>query len=273
MQNALINGTGLGLRTAFLKELVDTNEVPFDFLELAPENWLGIGGWRAHALRKLSERFPLSAHGLSLSIGGMNPFDTRFLKQLRQFFKEYGIQQYTEHLSYCTDAQGYLYELLPLPFTEEAVRHVSSRIRYVQDYLGMRIAFENSSYYYLAAQEMSEIEFINAVIAESDCDLLLDINNLYVNSINHHYQAEDFISALPAHRIQLVHIAGHEQTGSNLLIDTHGSPVCSEVWALLQSLYQSKAAVPTLLEWDQNIPPLTELMLEVQAIKVLQANR
>lgn len=267
-----IAGTGLGLRTGFLKELINNSDIAFNFLELAPENWLGIGGWRARALSTIRERFPLSAHGLGLSIGGVNPVDTQFLDQLMLFFKQYDIKQYTEHLSYCSDDQGYLYELLPLPFTEEAVKHVSARIRFVQDYLGMRIAFENSSYYYCPAREMSEIDFINAVLAEADCDLLLDINNLYVNSINHQYEAKEFIIRLPAHKIQLVHVAGHEPVDNNLILDTHGSPVCPQVWELLLFLYQQKGILPTLLERDQNIPEWSELMRETRAIQQLQSN-
>ncbi|MCE3045738.1 DUF692 domain-containing protein [Legionella sp. 16cNR16C] len=267
-----IAGTGLGLRTGFLKELINNSDIAFNFLELAPENWLGIGGWRARALSTIRERFPLSAHGLGLSIGGINPVDTQFLDQLMLFFKQYDIKQYTEHLSYCSDDRGYLYELLPLPFTEEAVKHVSARIRFVQDYLGMRIAFENSSYYYCPAQEMSEIDFINAVLAEADCDLLLDINNLYVNSINHQYEAKEFIIKLPAHKIQLVHVAGHEPVDDDIILDTHGSPVCPQVWELLLFLYQQKGILPTLLERDQNIPEWSELMRETRAIQQLQSN-
>jgi len=186
------------------------------------------------------------------------------------FLKEYGIRTYTEHLSYCSD-HGHLYDLMPIPFTEEAVHYVANRIKLVQDILEQRIAMENVSYYAAPHQEMSEIEFLNAVIAEADCDLLLDVNNIYVNSINHRYDPSEFLRQLPGERTQYIHVAGHFDEAEDLRVDTHGAPVISPVWSLLKEAYELFGPVPTLLERDFNFPPLEELLAEVDHIKALQA--
>jgi len=160
---------------------------------------------------------------------------------------------------------------MPIPFTEEAVQHVAGRIRQVQDVLGQRISMENVSYYCAPQQEMTEIEFINAVIAEADCDLLLDVNNIYVNSINHHYDAMEFLKQLPAGRATYVHVAGHYDEATDLRVDTHGADVIDPVWDILEAAYQHFGAMPTLLERDFNIPPVAELLSEVQTIRDMQA--
>jgi uncharacterized protein (UPF0276 family) len=173
-------------------------------------------------------------------------------------------------LSYCSD-DGHLYDLLPIPFTEEAVRYVAARIRRVQEILGQRIAIENVSYYAAPGKEMEEIDFLNAVLQEADCDLLLDVNNIYVNSINHRYDAGIFLKQLPAERIRYIHIAGHYQEAEDLIVDTHGADVIDPVWQLLETTYQHFGVIPTLLERDFNLPPLAELLREVETIRVLQS--
>ncbi|MBK5971293.1 MULTISPECIES: HvfB family MNIO-type RiPP peptide maturase [Thiorhodovibrio] len=263
-------GAGLGLRRSFLSDLAEAPPVgQVDFYEIAPENWIGVGGRKGRLLHALTERFPFVCHGLSLSIGGAAPVDTNFLRQLKGFLDQHGVEHYTEHLTYCAD-DGQLYDLLPIPFTEEAVQHVAARIRQVQDILERRIALENASYYAAPGQQMSESDFIRAVLTEADCDLLLDVNNIYVNSINHGYDPLAFLHSLPGERIRYGHIAGHHAEAEDLRIDTHGAEVIDPVWALLDAAYQAFGVFPTLLERDFNIPPLDEMLREVDHIRAIQ---
>ncbi len=264
-----VEGTGLGLRRTLLGPLAEANPSQIDFMEIAPENWIGVGGTLGKQLRHFTERYPFVSHGLSLSIGSPSPLDMDFLAKLKGFLKDHNIRTYTEHLSYCSDT-GHLYDLLPIPFTEEAVKYVAERIRIVQDTLEQRIAMENVSYYAAPGQEMAEIDFINAVLEEADCDLLLDVNNIYVNSINHRYDAEAYLKALPAERVVYMHVAGHYQEAEDLIVDTHGADIIDPVWQLLDKTYEHLGAVPTLLERDFNIPPLAELLQEIDTISSMQ---
>ncbi len=238
-------------------------------MEVAPENWIGVGGRLGHQFRAFTERYPFVCHGLSLSIGSPAQLDFELLSRVKAFLDQHQVRYYTEHLSYCSD-HGHLYDLMPIPFTESAVHYVSGRIRQVQDFLGRRIAVENVSYYAAPQQEMSEIDFINAVIAEADCDLLLDVNNIYVNSINHRYNAEEFLAQLPGERVVYAHIAGHYKEADDLRVDTHGADVIDPVWHLLDVAYQQFGIVPTLLERDFNIPPVPVLLEEVARIRQSQ---
>ncbi|MFN3841761.1 MAG: DUF692 domain-containing protein [Rehaibacterium terrae] len=260
---------GLGLRRALLGPLGEAAPGDFDFLECAPENWIGIGGRLGERLRELSARHPLVCHGLSLSLGGAEPLDETFLTRVRRFLDEHRVPIYSEHLSYCAD-DGQLYDLMPIPFTEEAVRHVAARIRQAQDIVGRRIAVENVSYYAAPFQGMDEIDFLNAVLAEADCELLLDVNNVFVNAVNHRYDAVDFLRRLPGERIAYVHIAGHYDEADDLKVDTHGASVKPDVWALLAEAYRLYGVRPTLLERDFNFPPFDELLAEVATIRRLQ---
>lgn len=272
------SSAGLGLRRALIGALqaasVDDAAVGPDFLECAPENWIGVGGKLGAALDELATRHPLTCHGLSLSLGGTEPLDEGFLARIGGFLERHQVSLYSEHLSYCSD-DGHLYDLLPIPFTDEAVLHVAARIRRVQELLGRRIAVENVSYYAAHApvdgvQALNEIEFINAVLIEADCDLLLDVNNVYVNSINHGYDALDFISRIPSQRIVSYHVAGHFDEADDLKVDTHGAAVKREVWDLLSQAYRLHGVRPTLLERDFNFPPLAVLLEEVASIRRLQ---
>jgi len=269
----MLTGAGLGLRRALLGPLQAYNPETISeivsFMEVAPENWINVGGQRRKFLNYFTDRFPFVCHGLSLSIGGPSPLDRTFIHQLRQFMDDYEIQAYSEHLSYCTD-DGHLYDLMPIPFTEEAVSYVAGRIGQVQDILGRRLAIENVSYYAAPGAELSEIDFINAVIAEADCDLLLDVNNIYVNSVNHSYDPLEFLRALPGDRIAYGHIAGHFNEAEDLIIDTHGANVIGSVWDLLDKAYELFGVFPTLLERDFNLPPIAELLSEVQQIRNIQ---
>lgn len=265
-----VHGAGLGLRRAFIRSLSDHSTDSVNFWEIAPENWIGVGGYFGKKLHGLTEKYPFICHGLSLSIGGPTPLDQAFLQKLKKFLHEHNIRYYSEHLSYCSD-DGHLYDLMPIPFTEQAIHYVANRIKQVQEQLEQRIAIENVSYYAAPGQEMEEIDFLNAVLQEADCDLLLDVNNIYVNSVNHGYDAHTFLQRLPAERIAYIHIAGHYNEAEDLIIDTHGANVVEPVWQLLNSAYQHFGIIPTLLERDFNIPSLPELLGEVASIQTMQA--
>jgi len=264
-----VTGAGLGLRRAFISSLADQFPSQVDFMEVAPENWIDVGGRYGHLFRAIAERIPVVCHGLSLNLGGPAPLDEAFLHKVRQFLDTHNIRCYSEHLSYCAD-DGHLYDLMPIPFTEDAVHYVADRIRRTQDIIGRRMAIENVSYYAAPGQEMPEIEFINAILEEADCYLHLDINNIYVNSINHRYDAETFMKSLPGERIAYAHIAGHYVEAEDLRIDTHGSDVIDPVWDLLAKAYAHFGVFPTLLERDFNIPPLEKLLQEVDRIAAIQ---
>ena len=266
-----LHGVGLGLRRTMLAELAERGDrLDVDFFEVAPENWIGVGGAYGRRFRELTARYPFVNHGLSLSIGGPGPLDLEFLGRVRRFLDEHGILLYSEHLSYCSD-DGHLYDLMPIPFTEAAVRRVADRVGQVQDALGRRIALENVSYYAAPGAEMSEIEFLNAVLERADCQLMLDVNNIYVNAINHGYDARGFLAGVPAQRVVYMHVAGHYVEAKDLRVDTHGSDVCDPVWSLLADAYRHCGVKPTVLERDFNIPPLDVLMLEIGAIRRVQA--
>ncbi|MDF3933343.1 HvfB family MNIO-type RiPP peptide maturase [Pseudomonas citronellolis] len=262
-------GAGLGLRRGLLPELLALPAGSLDFLECTPDNWIGVGGAYGEGLARLAERFPLACHGLSLSLGGPEPLDRELLRRIRQFLDQHTVGLFSEHLSYCSD-EGQLYDLLPLPFTDEAVRHVAARIRQTQDALGRRIAVENISYYAAPYQALSEIDFLKAVLAEADCDLLLDVNNVVVNACNHGYDAAVFLGQVPAERVACIHVAGHYDEAPDLKVDTHGAAVQQPVWSLLERAYAHCGVVPTLLERDFNLPPLAELLVEVDYIRALQ---
>ena len=249
--------------------LSDQPPTQINFYEVAPENWMGVGGSQGKAFRAFTERYPFVCHGLSLSIGSPAPLDEAFLQRLKQFLREHNVRIYSEHLSYCSD-DGHLYDLLPIPFTEEAVRYVANRIRRVQDILEQSIAMENVSYYAAPGKEMEEIDFLKAVLEEADCQLLLDVNNIYVNSINHGYDPVAFLQAVPAERISYIHVAGHYNEAEDLIVDTHGADVIDPVWELLDKTYAEIGVIPTLLERDFNIPPLPQLLTEIEKITAIQ---
>ena len=261
---------GLGLRRALLGPLQSMADDAVDFLELAPENWIGVGGRYRRAVDRLAERFPFVFHGLSLDIGGSDPVDWALVDQVSELMSRYRVTLYSEHLTYCA-CDGHLYDLLPLPFTEEAVKHVASRIRAVQDRLGLPLVLENASYYAQPYADLDEAAFIAAVVSETGCELLLDVNNVYVNSINHSYDPLAFIEALPLSAVRYLHIAGHYDEAADLKVDTHGTDVIDPVWNLLDEVYGRLGPLPTLLERDFNFPALDSLLAEVQHIRERQA--
>ncbi len=261
---------GLGLRREMLDPLIEDYPKQIDFLEVAPENWLILGGALGKKFKRLTEQHNFVCHGLSLSIGSPEPLDIDFVKDLKVFFKQHNIKAYSEHLSYCSGT-GHMYDLMPIPFSEEAARYVAERIRTVQDILEMPIAMENVSYYAAPGQQMSELDFTNLVLEEANCELLLDVNNIYVNAVNHGYSASEFLKGLPTKRISYGHIAGHYNEADDLIVDTHGADVIDPVWQLLREAYQIHGVFPTLLERDFNIPAMPELLGEVDTIAAIQA--
>ena len=265
-----ISGAGLGLRREMLPALLPHLPAEVDFWEVAPENWIPLGGKFEKQFRECITQAPFSTHGLSLSIGSSDPLDITFVKQVKTFLDRYDIALYSEHLSYCSDG-GHMYDLMPIPFTQEAASHVAQRIKTVQEIIERPLVLENVSYYLAPGQEMSELDFTLEVLQQSGCNMLLDVNNLYVNSINHRYDPQRFLRSLPSEKIVYGHIAGHYDEADDLKVDTHGADVIEAVWSLLESAYAIHGVFPTLLERDFNIPPIAELLKEVRRIKSIQA--
>ncbi|MBU1392538.1 MAG: DUF692 domain-containing protein [Gammaproteobacteria bacterium] len=261
---------GLGLRREMLSEFCTQVPDAINFFEVAPENWMTLGGKFGRQFRELTEQHTFYCHGLSLSIGSPEPLDLAFVKNIKTFMDLHQIQVYSEHLSYCS-GQGHLYDLMPIPFTDAAVKHVAARVKQVEDILERPLILENVSFYAAPGAQMTELEFVNAVLQEADCKLLLDVNNIYVNSINHQYDADAFLQAMPTERIAYLHIAGHYKQAEDLLIDTHGAAINDPVWALLQRCYALHGVKPTLLERDFNLPTTAELLLELHQIHAYQA--
>ena len=258
---------GIGFRKDFGEEFLNDELIHPAFVELAPENWMGIGGYWKKVMDRVADRYPITCHGLSLSIGSPEELDRNLLKQIKQFLETYDVQIYSEHLSYSKCDNAHLYDLLPIPFTDDAVKHIANRIKQVQDYLGRQIALENVSYYTPVAAEMSEAEFVNAIVAEADCKLLLDVNNVYVNAFNHQYDAKEFLGTMPLDKVEYIHMAGHNQVADDLIIDTHGENIIDPVYELFEWTIDRMTPVPVLLERDFNIPELNELQHEMNHLE------
>ena len=269
MHSSEFGMVGLGLRREMLDELLEHVPKQIDFLEVAPENWLKLGGRFKKQFKTLTDANNFVCHGLSLSIGSPEPLDIEFIKSLKVFFDQHNIKMFSEHLSYCS-GQGHMYDLMPIPFTEEAIAHVVPRIKQVQDILERPVAMENVSYYGAPGQELSELEFTTEILEQADCKLLLDVNNIYVNSINHGYDANTFLAGLPTKRIAYGHVAGHYNEANDLIVDTHGADVIDPVWELLDKAYKIHGVFPTLLERDFNIPEINVLTKELDIIIQLQ---
>ena len=293
----MLQGAGLGYRRDLADDFLNlSSNNAIQFMEVAPENWVKMGGAARYRFDQAAERYPLAVHGLSLSLGGQAPLDRELLKNTKALMTQYNSTFFSEHLSYC-ECEGHLYDLLPMPFTEEAVKHVAQRIRYVQDFLELQISLENTSYYlHSPTSTMNEVEFLNAIAQEADCGIHLDVNNIYVNGVNHGLlDPYVFLEQVNVKRVNYIHIAGHDEEHSaaqvvedlegesfnkikgayrhlpELLIDTHGEAVKGTVWDLLEYAYQRLPVIPpTLLERDFNFPPFAELYAEVEHIAQLQ---
>lgn len=258
---------GLGFRKDIADETLNLSgaEKPA-FVEIAPENWIGLGGYWGKKLREVSEKYQITTHGLSLSIGSPDPLNWDFIKKIKDFIKTHDIKIYSEHLSYSQSDNAHLYDLLPIPFREDAVKHIVKRIKEVQDFLEIPIALENVSYYTSVAAEMDEATFIKSIVEESGCNLLLDINNVYVNAFNQNYDAKKFINDLPLDAVAYMHMAGHEKVEEDLIIDTHGMPIIDDVFELYEWTLPKINKVPVLLERDFNFPEMQEIKDEMKKL-------
>jgi len=265
--------TGIGFRKDFAEELLSSTVLKPSFIELAPENWIGMGGYWKKLLDRAAEKYPITCHGLSLSIGSPDELDVEFVKQVKKFLKQYNVKVYSEHLSYSKCDNAHLYDLYQLPFRKELVKHIVQRIKKGQDILEMPLVLENVSYYTPVAAEMTEVEFISAIVKESGCNLLLDVNNVYVNSFNHQYDPKEFIKKLPLDKVAYIHMAGHEQVSDTLIIDTHGQAVIDPVFDLFDYTVGLIKPVPVLLERDFNIPELEELQGEITRMDTIIAKK
>ena len=260
---------GLGLRRDIAEEILDNKTLTPDFLEFAPENWMGMGGMWKRVMDQAVEKFPITCHGLSLSLGSPEELDWEFIRELKLFLDENQVKIFSEHLSYTKSQNAHLYDLLPIPFRKDAVDHVVERIKKVQDVLQRPLAIENVSYYTPVAAEMSEIEFVNQIVEAADCQLLLDVNNVYVNAFNHQYDAKEYIDQLPLDKVAYIHMAGHEQVEPDLIIDTHGQPIIDPVYELFEWTIAKMDPVPVLLERDYNFEDTEQIQSELLQIKGL----
>ena len=259
----------MGLRRDIAEDILANKTLTPDFLEFAPENWMGMGGAWKRIMDQTVERFPITCHGLSLSLGSPEELDWTFIGELKEFLDGNQVRIYSEHLSYTKSHNAHLYDLLPIPFRDDAIDHVVDRIRKVQDALERPLAIENVSYYTPVAAEMSEIEFINRIVEGAACQLLLDVNNVYVNAFNHQYDAREYIAQLPLERVAYIHMAGHEQVEDDLIIDTHGRPIIDPVYELFEWTIARMDPVPVLLERDYHFEDLEQIQSELVHIKSL----
>ena len=254
-------GAGIGLRTPHYASILAADAGP-DWFEFVPENFVGRGGLALDTLRKVSERWPVIPHGVSLGVGTQDGFDAEYLGGLKALLDELDPPYYSDHLCYNSIAGSSFFDLLPLPRTEEAVRHCAARIRELADRLERPVAVENITYYaVMPGSQLSETEWLRAVLEEADCGLLLDVANVYLNAHNHGFDPQDFLRALPLERIAHVHLAGHHDEGKRLL-DDHGSPVPDGVWRLYEFLLEQAGPVSTLVEWDTRIPAYERVLEE-----------
>ncbi len=265
------SGVGLGFRLKLARELLAAEHTSARFLEVAPENYLGIGGPRARLLAAAAERWPLVCHGLCGDFSGAAPLDHELLVELKAFLRRYGARWYSDHLCLTHAAGAEIHDLLPLPFHGDAVRRTARRVREVRDLLDLPIAVENiSAYARMPGGDLEEPAFVRAVLEEADCLLLLDVNNVYVNSVNFGFDPRAYIEALPLERVVQIHVAGHREERPGLLIDTHGAAIIDPVYELLTwTLTKLPKQAPVLLERDNNIPPLPELEQELSRLAAI----
>ena len=275
MSSRTASGVGLGLRWEFIDELLATDaDTGVDFLEISPENYMRRGGYYPHALARAKARYPILTHGLTMSLGGTDPLDEDYLRELAAFVRDVESPHHSDHLCFGAADGRMLHDLLPIRFTDEGVERVADRVRRARDALGVPLAVENISFYlHPGKKEMGEAEFIAKLCERADCGLMLDVNNAYVNSVNFGFDIDAWMRTVPLHRVVQMHVAGHEWfdegAGGKVIVDTHGADVCDPVLALLGRVLEKTGPVPVLLERDQAIPPLATLLAEVRAIKTI----
>lgn len=255
MMNCPLSGVGLGFRRDIADLLLNWgDENRPDFVELAPENWMSLGGASKVLLEKVAAQYPITTHGLSLSIGSPDAIDFGFLAQVKDFLDRFQIEHYTEHLSFSQCNNVHLYDLLPVAFTNNAIDHVAEKVARVQDFMKRELILENISYYTNVPSEMSELEFITKIAEKCGCGLLLDVNNVYVNAFNHSYDPYAFLNSFPLDKVKYIHMAGHTKVSEDLIIDTHGEEIIQPVYDLLKFVLPKLSRVPILLERDFNFP-------------------
>jgi uncharacterized protein (UPF0276 family) len=272
--NTALQGFGLGLRTEHYRDFCSDDRAlarRVDWLEVISENYMVPGGKPLHHLDRIRRDHPMAMHGVSMSIGSTDPLNAGYLRDLKALADRIEPAWVSDHLCWTGVDHHNLHDLMPMPYTEAALRHLVPRVRQVQDVLGRRLVLENvSSYVSFAADEMSEWEFIGELLQRADCELLLDVNNVHVSSVNHGFDARRFIDAMPRERVRQIHLAGHEDHGS-YLIDTHDHPVCAAVWELYGYTVQRLGHVPAMIERDDHIPPLAELVAELDQARAVEA--
>lgn len=264
-------GIGLGLRRE-LAGLTFSNSASIDWLEIVPENYMDLGGACRERLEKASRQFPLISHGVNLSIGSTDDLNQEYLQSAKRLFDEFNIAWWSDHLCFSSVDRVYMHDLLPLPFTKEAIAHICERVKRVQDKVERPFLLENISYYMqMPCSEMNETDFISEILERSDCGLLLDVNNVFVNSINHNFDPFAYVDRLPLDRVVQIHVAGHKRIG-DYIIDTHGSDVVEPVYKLLEYVLRRTSVQGILLERDQNFPQFSQLLAELDLIRAIAAS-
>ena len=262
MLKAAISGAGIGLRLPHAQQLLADDSIELPWLEVLADNWLVAGGLNRHLLQAVSERFPVVLHSVGLSLGGLDPLDLNYLQQIKTLKQQTDAHWYSEHASFSGNDKYKVADLLPLPYTQEAVMHISQRIKQTQDFMGERILLENvSTYMSCRHNELTEGEFIAAIAEEADCYLLLDINNAFVTSVNLQQSMSSFLQAIPVERVKQIHLAGFHDKGDYLL-DAHNHPVDTNVWAAFTAYINQHGAIPSMIEWDSELPSLPRLLEE-----------
>jgi uncharacterized protein len=265
-----LKGYGLGLRPEHYGDFIAAPQA-LEWLEILSDNYLVPGGKPLYYLEQIRRNYPVAMHGVAMNLGSSDPLDPDYLNDLRQLADRIEPAIISDHLCWTGVGGKRLYDLLPLPYTEEAIRHVVDRIKKVQDFLGRRLTIENVSTYLEADTPMPEWEFVSAIAEQADCDLLVDINNIYVSGRNHRFDPLRYLEALPPHRVRQFHLAGHNDCG-DYCIDTHDHPVCEAVWQLYHDAARLFPGVPVMIERDDHIPPLHELMAELAQARTVAAD-
>lgn len=267
------SGVGLGLRWELLDEVLDADEErlqPLQFFEVSPENYMRRGGYAPRSLARIAERYPVTTHGLTMSLGSTDPFEPTYFHELKKFLDRFAGSWHSDHLSFSGLDGVMLHDLLPVPFTSQSAERIARRIREASERLERPMAIENASYYVaLGKSDWTEVEFIGEVLQQADCGLLLDLNNLDVNAKNHQFDPWAWLAKIPLDRVVEIHVAGPELWPNGLFIDTHGTPVRDSVYDLLQWVLARTGPKPVLLERDNNVPTFDELLGEVKKINVV----
>lgn len=268
-----VTGAGVGLKPEHAEDIL-MGPRRVDFFEIHAENYMGDGGPPHHLLQRIRRDYPLSVHGVGLSIGGVAPLDREHLARLKHLIALYQPELFSEHLAWSSHDGVFLNDLLPLPYNDISLAHVCAHVSQVQNTIGMKMLLENpSTYVAFGATSMSEIEFLSAVAQRTGCGLLLDVNNVHVSAVNHGFNAAAYIDAFPIERVGEFHLAGFaedcDSEGQQLLIDDHGRPIADTVWDLYRRALSRQRFAPTLIEWDNNIPAFSTLVREVERARAL----